>query len=215
MAFTGQFRVAVVVACALGCAGRELCAQASATTAAQAEPPLVARGSRAFGTPASPRLSLDDAVYAQLDRLIGSGLVYSATYGQRPYSRLEVARMVLEASEHKATHAVSSSTERLLHQLLARFTPEMRLLKASMRDSVPVREISRSASLELLMLDSPSRAIASAPTGGIAADINPLLNDRSGQRFAQSATAVATFDHAWQLGRHFSAQLQRGGPRIS
>ncbi len=120
--------------------------------------------------------------------------------------------MVLEASEHKATHAVSSSTERLLQQLLARFTPEMRLLKASMRDSVPVREISRSASLELLMLDSPSRAIASAPTGGIAADINPLLNDRSGQRFAQSATAVATFDHAWQLGRHFSAQLQ---PRVA
>ncbi|MEP6781738.1 MAG: capsule assembly Wzi family protein, partial [Gemmatimonadaceae bacterium] len=172
--------------------------------------------SRQLGAQASPRVPLSDAVYAELDQIIGSGLVRTAMYGQRPYRRTEIARLVTDASEQATKSPISATTRQILKRLELRFAPELRAVRSSEIPSKAIHEISRDASVELLVLDSPARAIESAPTGGVAADLNPLLNNREGQRFAQTtsnaATAIATVSDAWSLGQHISAQLT---PRLA
>ncbi|MDQ6613145.1 MAG: hypothetical protein M3Y64_11975, partial [Gemmatimonadota bacterium] len=145
---------------------------------------------------ASTQLPLDDAAYAALDRIVGSGLVQTVFYGQRPYTRVEVARIVQEANANLANHSVSPSTRRLLAGLAVRFARELQAASqapssnntgattqtntaattqtntdATTQRATTVRTDARVADVELLLLNSPTRAIESAPTGGIAADV--------------------------------------------
>ena len=69
----------------------------------------------------SPRVPLTDPVYEVLDQVIGSGLVRTVIYGERPYTRREIARIVAEASAHAKTRQVSRSTTAQLARLSARF----------------------------------------------------------------------------------------------
>ena len=165
---------------------------------------------------ASPRVSLGDPVYPALDQIIGSGLVTTASYGLRPYTRAEIARLITEARGRVLAERASVSTLRLLQRLESQFATELRALNSTDSASNRVREASRDARVEVLVLDSPNRAIESAPTGGISADVNPLLNSREGQRFAAgsrgAATFVATLNDAWTFGKHVSIQLE---PRVA
>ncbi|MEP6762938.1 MAG: capsule assembly Wzi family protein [Gemmatimonadaceae bacterium] len=160
---------------------------------------------------ASPHVPLNDAVYSQLDQIIGSGLVRTAMYGQRPYRRTEIARLISEAGEQATKKSISASTEQILKRLELRFARELAEIRSSESPSRTIREIAREGNVELLVLDSPARAIEGAPTGGIAADVNPLLNNRQGQRFAEGtttvATSVATVSDSWSFGKHLAAQL--------
>lgn len=49
----------------------------------------------------SNNVPLDNWSYAALDKLAGFGLIHSDVHGMRPYTRLEVARLVSEALDSK------------------------------------------------------------------------------------------------------------------
>ncbi len=152
----------------------------------------------------SPRLPLSDPAYAELDQLVGSGLVRTVIYGQRPFTRREVTRIVGDASRAAGQRAVSDATSRVLDRLRRRF--EVR----PDPDSAPAA--SRYARVEIVQLESPARALAKAPVGDVAADLNPLLNGRGGRWYSQGMTVAAEVGGAWNLGRRVTLQV---APRIA
>jgi len=175
-----SFRVIRVVTMALG----------TATGAVDAQP--------------SPRLPLGDAAYVELDQLVGSGLVRTVMYGQRPFTRREVTRIVADASRAAERRTVSDATRRVLDRLRRRFQVRPDADSAS---AAPYY-----ASVETVQLQSPARAIARAPVGDVAADLNPLLNGRGGRWYSQGMTLSAEGGGAWSLGRRVTLQL---APRIA
>lgn len=164
----------------------------------------------------SPRVPLSDPVYDELDQIAGSGLVRTIIYGQRPWTRTEVARIVAEANGQMPRHPVSLSTQRVLARLTGRFANELRALTPPLRRDTLVapwiRPEAHQASLQFLALDSPSRGVPPAPVGGVAADLNPLLNERGGRRYAQGGTVSAEWSGAWTVGHRALLQLQ---PRLA
>ena len=155
----------------------------------------------------SPRVPLGDPAYEQLDQIVGSGLVRTVIYGQRPYTQHEIVRLLADAATQARTRRVSESTARVLQQLSARFAT------AGDTSAAPtLRSLARVASAEVLVLDSPSRDIPPAPVGSVDAALNPLLNARAGRRFAQGPTLAAEIGGTWAIGRHLMVSVQ---PRLA
>jgi len=151
---------------------------------------VLAMTGRPLSAQPSPFVPLEDAAYEQLDQLVGSGLVRTVIYGQRPYTRREITRIVTEARAQAARRPSSAATARVLQQLVARFVT----------DSAPGM---RSLTSEALWLDSPERPIPPNPTGFIEDGVvNPLLNARSGRRYGQGTTLAVEGRVAQPLGSH-------------
>jgi len=55
----------------------------------------------------SPYVPLDSWIYPALDRLAGMGLIHSAFAGMRPWTRLECARLVSEASDRVDDYSIA------------------------------------------------------------------------------------------------------------
>jgi hypothetical protein len=93
----------------------------------------------------SPYLAMDSWVYPQLDRLIALGYIRSAMLGIRPWTRLQIARMVDEAGEKLSYNADDKSEAGQIYRtLLPEFQPEMSSLEGEANvgasvDSVYVR----------------------------------------------------------------------------
>ena len=166
---------------------------------------VVAVSARLGGQP-SPRVPLGDPTYEALDVIVGSGLVRTIVYGQRPFTQREVARIIAEANVQAARRPVSVTTQRVLAKLTARFPTD------SANVTPPRTTAAQFASIELLALDSPSRDIPPAPVGSVAADINPLLNNRGGRRYGAGPTLAVDAGGAWTLGDHVLLALQ---PRLA
>lgn len=167
----------------------------------------------------SPFVPVHDPAYAQIDQLVGSGLVRTVLYGQRPYTQREIARLVREARAQLAQRdasrdaaapppagGTSAASRRVLAQLAARFGDDPRARAAAQR----------TLDGELAWLDSPARAIPPAPTGFIDdATVNPLLNARAGRRYGQGPTVALEPRMVQPLGRHLlltaAARLSAGG----
>ena len=82
------------------------------------------RDSRNMG---SPYLPLDHWAYPVINRLIALGYVDGAMLGQRPWTRMEFARL-LEDAQNKVTDADAEDSEgaRLFNELAREFAPETR-----------------------------------------------------------------------------------------
>src|SRR5208282_3061538 len=77
----------------------------------------------AFALP-SNNVPLDNWSYAALDKLAGFGLIHSDVHGMRPYSRLEVARLVNEALNSRDENKLEIPP--LIEHLLKRFQREFK-----------------------------------------------------------------------------------------
>ena len=64
----------------------------------------------------SPYVPLDSWIYPALDRLAGMGLIDSAFAGMRPWTRLECARLVSEASDRVDDHSIAGEIYRKLEE---------------------------------------------------------------------------------------------------
>jgi hypothetical protein len=76
----------------------------------------------------SPYVPIDSWVYPLFDRLIGWGLVEDAILGQRPWTRLECARMVNDVGQKLQDRDEGSSATQLYETLRNEFLPEIALL---------------------------------------------------------------------------------------
>src|ERR1700755_3333940 len=85
----------------------------------------------ALGAQATGTVPVQDPVYRDLDRLFGSGLIKTMIVGQKPYSRREIARIVIDASKTPSSRPMSEGNRRILERLAREFAPEISALRGS------------------------------------------------------------------------------------
>src|SRR3954468_566905 len=83
----------------------------------------------ALGAQATVTVPVQDPAYRDLDRLFGSGLIKTMIVGQKPYSRREIARIVLDASQNPPRRRMSEGNRRILERLAREFAPEIDVLR--------------------------------------------------------------------------------------
>ena len=81
-------------------------------------------GERNLGKIGSPYVPLDSWIYSALERLAALGYVDTAISGLRPWTRLECARFVSEAAEHRVDAEDSSEGAKLYDSLAHEFAYE-------------------------------------------------------------------------------------------
>jgi hypothetical protein len=130
---------------------------------------------------ATVTVAVQDPVYRDLDRLLGSGIVRTMIVGQKPYSRREIARIVAAASKAESTTTVSPTVAGILARLRGDYEVEINALtgKAGIARGATLDVVS----LEVLGTNSAARAIPFDSTGSVDADLNPLLSGRAGRTY--------------------------------
>jgi hypothetical protein len=76
----------------------------------------------------SPYVPLDSWIYPALQRLAALGYINSAVSAMRPWTRMECARQLSEASDHITDDESESEGARIYHDLLVEFSREEELL---------------------------------------------------------------------------------------
>lgn len=137
---------------------------------------------------ATVTVPLQDPVYRDLDRLFGAGLVNRMLVGIRPYSRREIARIIIDASSSPPRRAASEANRRLLERVAREYATEIEMLRG---DTVVSRRVQlNTMHVDLLGTNSPARAIPPDSLGTVFADVNPLLNDRAGRTYRVGTNAA-------------------------
>ncbi len=166
---------------------------------------FMAAGGWALGG-STPNVPNDDHVYRDIDQLVAAGLIKDAIYGQRPWSRGEIARMIAQAKrrfhENGGTLSDESkmATAIMVEYLIEQLENEYRYELAGKSRFHWLDEVSSEAEF----LDSPSRMV---PTenglGRIQAAINPLTGYREGRHYADGGTFAVESVH-WTASKYFS-----------
>jgi Capsule assembly protein Wzi/PAP2 superfamily len=89
----------------------------------------------------SPFVPLDSWVYPVFDRLIALGYAQSGILGQRPWTRLECARLLNEASDELDRRGDDSIAEKFVADLQKEFAADLELLGGSRNISAQVESI--------------------------------------------------------------------------
>jgi hypothetical protein len=141
-----------------------------------------------LGAQATPLIAPADRVYRDIDRLAAAGLIDTLIVGVRPFSEREVIRLLTEARRNvERNPAARLWAERTIASDLERYA------RASGR-------LYDAATINLVDLDSPYRAIPADPNGEIDAVINPLAANRGGRPTANGVTSSLETMHSAQLG---------------
>lgn len=155
-----------------------------------------------------------DEVYADVDALVAGGLVDRTVVGQRPYSRYELAQLVIEArrtlvrrdSTDGRTAFLRGLVEAVADRICGNRSDALALADSSCLQ--PQTHLVRAASIDYTQTDSPTRLIP--PSNGIGmidATLNPLLSGRLGRPLDQGADVVLGTDHIYE-SRHVALALR-------
>ncbi|HCR04176.1 MAG TPA: hypothetical protein DIU18_03220 [Gemmatimonadetes bacterium] len=172
------------------------------------------------GAQATPYVPNLDPVYQDLDGLIAAGWVRTAIAGLRPYSRLTVARMVVEARANVTRDGgfQSQYLREALDRLERAFAPEIHALCVGEGAScAPLTDYAmlRSATADATWADSPGRRISTS-YGDVAneyidAELNPLVQKNQGRVLADGGTLGGEALVDFGLGTLLSVQIR---PRV-
>ncbi|MBI4373291.1 MAG: hypothetical protein HY542_00285 [Deltaproteobacteria bacterium] len=161
----------------------------------------------------SPNLPVDDPVYRDIDKLIAAGLVKDVIYGQRPWSRREIARMIFVSSERRKNSPEEEEAKpvwRYVDQILARLKEEFHeeLVDSGRlegeRKSSRIHPVEK-ADFDYTLLDSPFRTVPR--DNGLAdtdAQINPLTAYRGGRHYVDGSTLGLETTHTAKLSKYLS-----------
>lgn len=158
----------------------------------------------------SPNVPIDDPVYRDIDRLVGLGLVPDVIYGQRPWSRREIVRLVAGAVR---THAdlpppltpdarelsLRVETAELLERLKTRFQEEMAGEKTIFLHPLSF------VRAEYVFVDADVRdVLQSNGLGAIDAFVSPLTAYHEGRHYPDGHQFAVETEHHATLTRFFS-----------
>jgi hypothetical protein len=162
----------------------------------------------AFGG-SSPNVPIDNHVYRDIDKLVSAGLIKDAIYGQRPWSRNEIARMIAEARRRLTEKGIiipdgrDSGIAMMAGDILERLEGEYHdeiTEKGAVRFH-PMEEIS----IDNSFLNSPFReAPENNDLGSIKAEINPLVSYGEGRHYADGGTFALESVHWARPSKCFS-----------
>ena len=93
------------------------------------------------GSMGSPYVPMDSWVYGALDRLAALGVIDSGFAGLRPWTRMECARLVNEATDQADGYEENSQAFRLIQQLQNEFSYEIRDISGESNDTFRVESV--------------------------------------------------------------------------
>lgn len=159
---------------------------------------------RSVAAQGSVTVRADDPMYLDADRLIDAGLVDTVIVGQRPYSRMGLARIARQVQRRMA-----DMDKRHEHASIQAVHAEARLLRALARelltaDSVDARAEMpavgmawlHSVRVEALVTDAPTRAVPTNGLGTSEADLNTFTDYRQGLRFVSGGNVAVETAHS-------------------
>lgn len=154
---------------------------------------------------------LESRTYERVEQLLSAGLVETALAGQRPYSRLEVARIAREArvrllERQSAGNPRHERISRILTALEREYAPELAVL--GQPGAAATSRALDGAAASAMLLDSPGRPIEDVGLGGIDARVNPLVEHRGGRQYGDRATFAGEMAAHVQAGRHLALDGQ-------
>jgi hypothetical protein len=181
---------------------------------------LTAASRDAYALP-SNNVPLDDWSYAALDKLAGFGLIYSDVHGMRPYTRLEVARLVNEALNSKEEKKLELPP--IIEQMLKRFEREFReelAVYGRGKETEPAALVLRpvqDAKVAYVYSDGKPRdflntnTVTQYPQGGgniVAYEGTPLLHNNEGVVYGKGNNVSFQFSSSFQLWDVFSGYVE-------
>ena len=158
------------------------------------------------GSLASTYVPLDSWIYPSFDLLASSGLVQSAFFDMRPWTRMTCARLVAEAEDLAADRTVNPQVTRTLRALHHEFAFEVD------RSILPAR-----GQLRLESLDQRVTAIAGRPLTDGYHFAETLVND-DGRPFGEGAnlySGIAVRASAGPFAAYIHAEGQRAGMALA
>jgi hypothetical protein len=176
----------------------------------------------AVAAQATAPVPLEDPTYALIDRLAAQLGPGELIHGQRPYSRLEVARLTREmraeldrltASASPPPPARVAYLQGTLTALEARYAEELSLLDGGAADpAIGLGASLGTVRLDASMADSPFRGFRWNGLGSADnAQVNPLLDYRHGRPLVDGFTGALELEPRLQLGRR---GVLFGGARV-
>ncbi len=175
----------------------------------------------ALAAQATVTVPLQDPVYRDLDRLFDAGLVKTMLVGQRPYTRREVARIILDASttprgvelagrqntrHDEGRPPLTEANRRLIARLSREYATEIGMLRG---DTTLSRRVQMNVlHADLLGTNSLKRAVPFDSAGTVYADINPLLNDRAGRTYRVGTNAAYEAEFTYHPARSLVFDFQ-------
>ncbi len=162
----------------------------------------------------SVNVSSDDyQTYRQLDKLISYGLIRDVIVGQRPYSRREVAHMIVEAKEQflkkqKFSEQQQSMIQSLLEVLSKKFKEDIARYQKDSGAKWNFPYIDQ-LQVQATLADSPSH-LAGLNNGvaAIDANVNPMLHYQAGSHLVNGAYFALESKHHADLGNYVSLFFQ-------
>lgn len=177
---------------------------------------------------ASVNVSTLDPVYRDIDKLVAHGLIYKIIVGQRPYSRMEIARLTKEAmfnfeklEKRLAEPELTEGEKSALQKRLQYIRTILDRLKRDYREELvqlgvlPGRKswysvhFLEKVDVDTLVTNSEPHALAPENgLGGIDAVINPLVNYRQGRHIVDGATLALESTHWLRATNYFAMLVQ-------
>lgn len=158
----------------------------------------------------SPNVPIDDPVYHEIDQLVAAGLVPDLIYGQRPWSRSEIARMISAADNREKSAPSNEPVKLLLKKLRHRFPEEQgqptRFHPLSYLES------------QYTFLNGEGRPVPDNGLGQVNAQIEPLSAYQEGRRYPdghqislETEQDLATRYVSWYARPRFQFDASRNG----
>ena len=167
---------------------------------------------RSYSTPNVP---VDDPVYRDIDKLVAAGLVKDVIYGQRPWSRGEIARIIASAMQNREKMGppvapddreitLLMSIDTLLEKMKKRFQEELAGKTFSIH---PLSYVEA----QYTFLDGESRPIPNNGFGSVNAVIEPLTAYQEGRHYPDGHQWSLETEHSLRATRYFSFYVR---PRL-
>lgn len=152
---------------------------------------------------------VNDPAYHRVDRLLGYGLIKSVVIGQRPWSRLEFARLIQEARKNLELYCGNEAGKkcpknpeeatRVLELLEEEFSSEVN--ESFKEDPFHIEYLDRLL-FSFTFLDSPRRFVPFNGTS-VNAHLNPLVFYNAGKHFADGWNAHLQIANWAQITPYF------------
>ncbi len=166
---------------------------------------------------ATINVPVTDPIYSTIDKLIASDLVVDFIYGQRPWNRHQIARMIQEAEEkRKLTAPPPPFIDEILEQAKSDYRSDLEAVgKNQDRQARPIDRIE----VSLSSINAQSRSLSFNSMGDVDASINPLVAYLDGKTYPNGTSLHLSTFHSANLasGLSFFAQpegrlaLKQGG----
>lgn len=157
----------------------------------------------------SPNVPVENHVYRDLDKLIGAGLIKDSIYGQRPWSRYEIARMIKTALKNWDSQGGPVAPDARDVFFLSGIDGVLMRLKEEYRDELAdenflFRPLDEAEIKETILNSPPTSLPVANGLGQIQADVNPFTGFQEGRHFADGNTFAIETSHATTLTPYFS-----------